>query len=231
MIRSVKTKTAGLAAVGVLAIGGAGAYAATSGSGTPTPLTGSITDQASAAVTARYPGATLIGIDSTPNGDFLTRVRKSDGSEVVLTLDRDFAIIATRAGGWGHGGPGWAGGPGGPGHFGFRAGGAFDTAALARALGVSEDKLRAALDQVRPARPSLRSFRHDARPGAQPDFRALRETIRAARERFATQLARALGLDVDKVEQALDDARPSGPPAPPPAAPAPPARDGGSTTP
>jgi len=219
MIRSVKTKTAGLAAIGVLAIGGAGAYAATSGSGTPTPLTGNITDQASAAALAKYPGATLVGIESLPDGSFIARVRKSDGSDVELTLDRAFRVTDTREGGWGHDGHGGPGGfDGGPGH--GHGGPRFDTAALARSLGVTEQQLRTALDKVRPDRPDFRTFRDGLRAGQRPDFRALREQMAAERKRFASDLARALGLDADKVQKALDATRPSAPPGPPATPPA-----------
>lgn len=149
MIRSFKSKTVALAAVGLLVAGG-GAYAATSGSEAPTPLTGSITDKASEAALATYPGSALVGIQSRPDGSFDARVRRADGTFVSVTLDKDFKVTATREGGPGRGGPGGRG-HGGPGGFGGPRGGVA-SAELAKALGVSEEKLRAAFEKVRPGK-------------------------------------------------------------------------------
>ncbi|WP_022926884.1 hypothetical protein [Patulibacter americanus] len=149
MIRSFKTKTAALATIGVLGIGG-GAYAATSASKAPTPLTGSITDRASAAAVAKYPGSTLVGIQSRPDGTYVAQVRKTDGTQAVVALDKEFKVTAAREGGRSFGGTGGFGGRGGgPGHGGPGRG--LDTAALAKTLGVTEDKLQAAIAKVRPA--------------------------------------------------------------------------------
>lgn len=146
MIRSFKTKTVAIAAVGALTLGG-GAYAATTATKAPTPLTGSITDKASEAALAKVPGGTLVGIESRPDGTFEARVRKSDGTQVSVTLDKAFEVTATREGG--RGGFGGPRGHGGPGGFGGRGGGV-DAAVLAKTLGVTEAKLRAALEAVRP---------------------------------------------------------------------------------
>jgi hypothetical protein len=190
MIRSLKSRTVAIAAVGVLGLGAGGvAYAATSSSGTPTPLTGGITDKASAAVLAKYPGSTLVGIESRPDGTFEARVRKADGTQVQVTLDKDFKVTATHEGGFGRGGFGGGpggpgGGPGGPGGGprGFGGGrGGVDSAALAKALGVTEAKLRAAFEQVRPARPADR------------------------KDERAAAIAKALGVDAADVESVLKD--------------------------
>ncbi|HEY4277687.1 MAG TPA: Clp protease N-terminal domain-containing protein [Conexibacter sp.] len=215
MIRSLKSKTAGVAAVGVLALGGAaGAYAATSGSNAPTPLTGNITDKAADAALAKYPGATLVGIESEPNGSFEARVRKSDGSDVELTLDRDFTVTATHAGGgWEHGGPGGPqpfGAPGGRG----APGPPFDTAALARSLGVTEAQLRDALDQIRPDRggpagPPPAPPRGQAPPAPRGHAPGRgRPGPRAHDADLAAALAKQLNIDVDKVRAALEANRP-----------------------
>ncbi|MEV4422714.1 hypothetical protein AB0L40_22470 [Patulibacter sp. NPDC049589] len=137
MIKSFKTKTAAIATIGVLSLGGA-AVAATTSSNAPTPLTGNITDQASTAALAKYPGATLVGIESKTDGTYEAEVRKADGTEVEVELDKAFKVTGTHAGGLGgHGGHG-----GGKGGFGRGV----DTAALAKTLGVTEAKLQAALE-------------------------------------------------------------------------------------
>lgn len=150
MTRSLKTKTAVIATIGVLGLGGAGvAVAATTSSNAPTPITGSVTDRASTAALADYPGATLVGVHSKPDGGFGAEVRKTDGTTVHVELDKDFKVTGTHAGPpEGRGGPGGpGGGPGGPGHGGFGPG--VDTAALAKTLGVTEAKLQAALEATR----------------------------------------------------------------------------------
>lgn len=142
MTNSFKTKTAVIATIGVLGFGGA-AVAATTSSNAPTPLTGSITDRASTAALADYPDGTLVGIRSLPDGSYLARVRKSDGTAVGVELDKDFKVTGTQAGRPdGHGGPG---GPGGRGGFGPGV----DAAALAKTLGVTEAKLQAAFEATR----------------------------------------------------------------------------------
>lgn len=95
-------------------------------------------------------------------------------------------------------GPGGPGGPGSHGRGGFGA----DAAALAKALGVSEDKVSDALDAVREA------TQPDAKPadGAAPA--APTDQERAEREAaFVTALAKELGLDEAKVSDALETVR------------------------
>jgi hypothetical protein len=176
MNRFIRRKTAAITAVVAFGVAG-GAYAATSGSSDPTPLTGTVTERIADAAQAKYPGATLVGIESAPDGTFAARVRKADGSQVLLVLDREFRVTDTREGGpFGHGGPGGVRGSGGPG-FG-------DAAALAKALGVEESKLRDALEKVR-----------EAAFGERRD------------ERVAA-IAKALGAKESDVRAVLEDLRP-----------------------
>jgi hypothetical protein len=83
-----------------------------------------------------------------------------------------------------------AGGPGGRGH-GGPGGGHFDTAALAKTLGVTEDKLQAALDNVGPAKGD--------RDGKRAEWTAA--------------IAKALGQSTADVQAVLDANRPTPPAA------------------
>ena len=96
-------------------------------------------------------------------------------------------------------GPGGPGGPGGHGRGGF-----LDAAALAKALGVSEDKVSDALDAAREAtRPDDDSRPADGEQPAPPtdEERAEREAA------FVAALAEELGLDESTVSDALDTLR------------------------
>lgn len=174
-------KTSALAAVVALSLGG-GAYAATQSGSKPTALTGSITENVSDAVLAKYPGATLTGVESEPGGTFEAEILKSDGTQLHVELDKTYKITGTHTGGPGGRGPGGPGGPGG--HRGP------DTAALAKALGVSESKLTAALDKA---------------------FTAGRAAHEAAE---ASAIAKALGVSADDVAKVLAANQPAGPGGP-----------------
>lgn len=94
-------------------------------------------------------------------------------------------------------------GPGGPGGHG-RGGAHVDTAALAKALGVTEDKLTAALEAVREdLKPADREKPADGERPTPPtdEERADREAA------LAKALADELGLDEAKVADALDSVR------------------------
>ncbi|WP_210491499.1 hypothetical protein [Patulibacter sp. SYSU D01012] len=186
MKRSLR-KTAAITTAAVLALGG-GAYAATAATKAPTPLTGSITDRASEAAVAKVSGGTLVGLQSAPDGTFRAQVRKADGAFVVVELDKDLKVTGTREGGPGGGGPGFGGpGFGGPGRGGPGFGPHVDTAALAKALGVTEAKLTAALEQVRPDRDD-----HAAE--------------------MAAAIAKALGAKTEDVQAVLEDQHGAGGP-------------------
>ncbi|WP_370291312.1 hypothetical protein [Nocardioides sp.] len=97
------------------------------------------------------------------------------------------------------GGPGRHGGPGGPGR---GAPGAEDTAALAKALGVTEAKLTAALDAVRDQLKPPTPPTNGTKPTPPTDAeRAQREAA------FAKALAAELKIDVAKVTDALASVR------------------------
>ncbi len=175
MIKTLKTRTAAIAAIGVIGLGGAGAAVAAT-SGTPTPLTGSITEKASTAAVATYPGSTLVGIRSEPDGGYVADVRTSDGTTVLVELDKDLKVTGTRDAR--PGGPGGPGGHRGPGGFGP----GFDTAALAKTLGVTETQLQSALEATR---------------GSKQDRKGDR----------AAAIAKALGAPTSDVQAVLDAQR------------------------
>lgn len=118
------------------------------------------------------------------------------------------ATTAPGAGGGGmgmrHGGPdGFGRGPGhGPGMGGFGMGRGLDTAALATKLGVTEDKLTAALQKVGQ---SMRDQHEQAEDGTRtPPTQA---EIDARQQAFAAALAKELGIDQTKVTAAFDALR------------------------
>ena len=88
----------------------------------------------------------------------------------------------------GHRGPGGHGGPGG--FFG-------DRAELAKALGVSEEKLEAAQEAVREA----------TKPSGKPDGPPSDSEREAQQEKFIAALAKELDLSEAKVKAALDEVR------------------------
>jgi len=77
-----------------------------------TPLTGETADKVEAAAKDKVSGGTVLRVESSPDGGYHAHVRKSDGTEVVVEVNKDFEATAVREFG-GPGGPG--GGPGGPG--------------------------------------------------------------------------------------------------------------------
>lgn len=148
---SIKSRTAVIGSAVLLSLGG-GAYAtaaSTTGpsgkAGNPneTALTGDTAAKVKAAALEKVPGATVLRVETDEGGVYEAHVRKSDGTEVEVKVDKNYDVTAVEtrpAGG--------RGGPGGRGGHGPR----MDTASLAKALGVTEAKLTAALDDARPAK-------------------------------------------------------------------------------
>lgn len=182
-----KNRTAAIAATVLLSLGG-GAYAtaaSTTGSsgrsGNPdeSALTGDTAAKVRAAALEKVPGATILRVETDEGGVYEAHVRRADGTEAEVEVDERFAVTAveTRPAG-GRGGPG---GPGG-------RGGHVDTAALATTLGVTEAKLRSALEATRPAKGDRDAGRGDraaaiAKALGEPeaDVQAVLEANRPAR--------------------------------------------------
>lgn len=101
-----------------------------------TALTGQTKTKVEAAALAKVPGGTVLRSETDNGGVYEAHVRKSDGTEVEVKVDKDFTVTAVNA-------FSGRGGPGG-GH------GRFDLSAVATKLGVSEEKLQSAVDAARP---------------------------------------------------------------------------------
>ena len=76
-----------------------------------TPLTGDKADQATAAAKAKVPDGTVLRVETDAEGTYEAHVRKSDGTEVVVTMDSSFAVTGVeefqdRGGRGGRGGHG-----------------------------------------------------------------------------------------------------------------------------
>jgi uncharacterized membrane protein YkoI len=78
------------------------------GSGSESALTGETADKVTAAAEDKVPGGTVLRVE-TDAGDaaYEAHVRKSDGTEVIVVVNKDFAVTAVQVGGrGGRGGPG-----------------------------------------------------------------------------------------------------------------------------
>ena len=188
---NIKTRTTAVALAVGLSLGGAAYATAASQSSSSAPpgnpneqaLTGDTAEKVKAAALAKLPGATILRVETDEGGVYEAHVRKTDGTEAEVRVDKDFAVtsVDTRPAGGGPGGRG----PGGPG------GGRVDTAALAKTLSVTEDKLQAALDKVRPAN------------GDRDDKRTA----------WTAAIAKALGQSTTDIQSVLDANRPDPPAA------------------
>jgi hypothetical protein len=189
---NIKTRTAIVASAIGLSLGGAAYATAASQSSSSAPpgnaneqaLTGDTADRVKAAALAKLPGATILRVETDEGGVYEAHVRKTDGTEAEVHVDKDFAVTSVDTG------P--AGGPGGRGH-GGPGGTHIDTAALAKTLGVTEAKLQAALDATRPT---------DAN-GNRDDKQT----------EWTAAIAKALGQSTADVQAVLDANRPAPPAA------------------
>ena len=222
---NITKKTAVLATAVGLSPGGA-AYAtaasttpstaapgSTQGAGRPneTALTGDVADRVKAAALAKVPGATVLRVETDAGGVYEAHLRKTDGTEVVAHVDTSYNVtsVDTRGAG-GHGGPGGHGG--GRGHV--------DTAVLARALGVTEAKVTAALDAQRRSKDDNKGDQAAAIArelgGSTSDVQAVLDANRGDHGKgggpghddstLARALATKLGVTQAKAQAALDAA-------------------------
>lgn len=60
------------------------------------PLTGQDAQKATAAAQARFPNGTVVRVESDADGVFEAHVRKADGTEVVVQMDKSFQITGVQ---------------------------------------------------------------------------------------------------------------------------------------
>jgi uncharacterized membrane protein YkoI len=99
-------------------------------------LTGTTADKVKAAALAKVPG-TVLRVEEDRGGVYEAHIRKADGTEVEVAVDKEFNVTAVEE---------HSGGRGGRGGRGDRE----DLAAVATTLGVTEAKLGAAVEAARP---------------------------------------------------------------------------------
>lgn len=184
-----------------------------------TPLTGETKSKVEAAALDKVPGGTIVRTETDSEGVYEAHVRKSDGSEVIVQVNKDFEVTAVQAapaGGRGHGGPGGRGDHGRE-----------DLTAIAKTLGVSATDLQKAVDAARPDKgrdgghgdlaarlaaklgestsdvQAVLDANHPDRsagrpaPGSKPD-----------ESKLAKALASKFGISQEKAQAALDAVRP-----------------------
>ena len=71
-----------------------------------TPLAGDTLSKVTAAVKAKYPGATVSGMETSRRGDYEATVTKADGTSLEVHVSKDYATITEGRGGGDHGGGG-----------------------------------------------------------------------------------------------------------------------------
>jgi len=74
---------------------GGGRHGGRGGHGAETALTGDTKDRVEAAVTAKYPGATIERTETNTDGSapYESHIRTSDGTELEVRVSKDFAVV------------------------------------------------------------------------------------------------------------------------------------------
>jgi uncharacterized membrane protein YkoI len=122
MFQKVKKTIMAIAVLGAIAVGASAIARAASKSGTAsrqgtqapapprqkeTPLTGDTADKVKQAALDKVPGATVLRVETDAQGSpYEAHLRKSDGTEVTVKVDKQFKATAVEAlRGFGPGGP------------------------------------------------------------------------------------------------------------------------------
>ena len=66
-----------------------------------TPLTGTTADQVKAAALAKYPGATIVRLETDSDGVYEAHVTTTAGAELIVQVDKSFTVTGTQTGGGG----------------------------------------------------------------------------------------------------------------------------------
>jgi uncharacterized membrane protein YkoI len=105
MFRRFKHGLAAIAALAALALGGSALAGAAGNSNQDQPgerpnetaLTGSNAAKVEQAALAKLPGATVLRVETDAGGVYEAHVRKSDGSEVEVKVNKSFEVTAVEA--------------------------------------------------------------------------------------------------------------------------------------
>jgi hypothetical protein len=68
-----------------------------------TLLTGTTASKVKAAVLAKYPGATIVRVETDSDGVYEVHITKADGTEVAIEVNKSFAVTGVEQGGPGGG--------------------------------------------------------------------------------------------------------------------------------
>jgi hypothetical protein len=68
-----------------------------------TLLTGTTASKVTAAVLAKYPGATIVRVETDSDGVYEAHITKADGTQVAIEVDMSFAVTGVEQGGPGGG--------------------------------------------------------------------------------------------------------------------------------
>jgi hypothetical protein len=66
-------------------------------------LTGTTADKVQAAALAKYPGATVVRVETDSDGVYEAHLMKADGTPVTVEVNKSYEITGEEAGGFGHG--------------------------------------------------------------------------------------------------------------------------------
>ncbi len=68
-----------------------------------TPLTGEEAEKVTAAAQAEIPDGTVLRVETDADGTYEAHVRKADGTEVEVKMDKDFKVTSVEEHSYGHG--------------------------------------------------------------------------------------------------------------------------------
>src|SRR3954454_18693418 len=78
-----------------------GTSTASKGHAGETPLTGATADKVKAAALAKYPGATIVRLETDSDGVYEAHITTKSGSALIVQVGKDFSVTGTPTGGGG----------------------------------------------------------------------------------------------------------------------------------